>query len=92
VRSEDDPDGAFERTQLAWQRYAFGVAIVGILAMRAGLAGDNQIAAFTIAFVLGATAAVLQVLGPRVESHTAIHIALGASLTSAAGALLLALL
>jgi uncharacterized membrane protein YidH (DUF202 family) len=87
-----DPDGAFERTQLAWQRYAFGVAIVAILAMRAGLAGQHHVAAFAIAAVLGALALVLQVIGPRIESHRAIHLALAASLLAAAGSLLLALL
>ena len=87
-----DPDGAFERTQLAWQRYAFGVAIIAILAMRAGLAGEHDIAAFAIASVLGATSAAIAVIGPRVESHRAVHLALAASLFAAAAALVLALL
>ena len=88
----DDPDGAFERTQLAWQRYAFGVAIIAILSMRAGLAGSNEVAAFALAFLLGTASLVLQVIGPRIESHRAVHLALAASLFAAAGALVLALL
>lgn len=87
-----DPDGALERTQLAWQRYAFGVAIIAILSMRAGLAGQHAIAAFAIASVLGALAVVLAIIGPRVESARAVHFALGASLFAAAAALLLTLL
>jgi hypothetical protein len=87
-----DPDGAFERTQLAWQRYAFGVAIVALLAMRAALAGQHVVIAFGIAAVLGTLALVLQIIGPRIESHRAIHVALAASLLSALAALVLALL
>ena len=89
---EWDPDGAFERTQLAWQRFAFGVAVIAILAMRAGLAGQHVVAAFAIAAVLGTLAVVLQVIGPRTESRRAIHLALAASLLAAAGSLVLALL
>jgi len=88
----DDPDGAFERTQLAWQRYAFGVAIIAILSMRAGLAGQHAIAAFAIASILGATAVVLAIIGPRVESSRAVHWALAASLFADAAAALLTLL
>jgi Domain of unknown function (DUF202) len=90
--SAGDPDGALERTQLAWQRYAFGVAVIAILSMRAGLAGQHAIAAFAIASVLGATAAVLAIIGPRVEAGHAIHLALAASLFAAAAALVLVLL
>ena len=85
-------DSSFERTQLAWQRYAFGVGLIAILSLRAGLAGQHDIAAFAIAFVLGAIAAALQVIGPRIESHAAIRLALAASLLAAAGSLLLTLL
>jgi hypothetical protein len=87
-----DPDGAFERTQLAWQRYAFGVAIIAILSMRAALAGHHEVAAFTFAFVLGTLALAIQVLGPRIESHRAIHLTLAASLVAALASLLLAVL
>jgi uncharacterized membrane protein YidH (DUF202 family) len=85
-------ESAFERTQLAWQRYALGVAVIAILSLRAGLAGEHDIVAFALAFALGATAAVLQLLGPRIDSRTAIRLALAASLLAAAGSLLLALL
>ena len=88
----DDPGGAFERTQLAWQRYAFGIAIIAILSMRAGLIGNDELVAFLIAFVLGTTAVALQVIGPRLEPRRAIHLALAASLFAALGALVLALL
>lgn len=87
-----DPDGAYERTQLAWQRYAFGVAIIAILSMRAALAGQHEVAAFAFAFVLGTIALVLQIIGPRLESHRAIHLGLTASLVAALAALVLALL
>ena len=89
---EWDPDGAFERTQLAWQRFAFGVAIVAVLSMRAGLVGNHEVAAFAIASLLGVVAVAIQVFGPRVSSHRAINLALAASLLSAAGSLVLALL
>jgi uncharacterized membrane protein YidH (DUF202 family) len=83
---------AAERTQLAWQRSAFAVAAIAVLSLRAGLAGTDKIAAFATAFVLGTLAAVLQVAGPRLASHTAVQLALAASLLAAAGALLIALL
>jgi Domain of unknown function (DUF202) len=83
---------AFERTQLAWQRYTFGVAVVAILSLRAGLAGKHQVAAFAIAFVLGALAAAVQMVGPRANPRRAVHLALACSLTAAAGSLVLALL
>jgi uncharacterized membrane protein YidH (DUF202 family) len=86
------PDLAVERTQLAWQRYSLGVAVVAILSLRAGIVGQHQTAAFAIAFVLGVFATALQVAGPRVETRTAIRLALAASLFAAAGSLLLALL
>jgi hypothetical protein len=89
---KDDPGLAFERTQLAWQRYTFGVAIVAILCLRAGIAGKHDVAAFAIAFVLGGLAATLQLTGPRTEPRVAIKLALAASLISAVGSLLLALL
>jgi uncharacterized membrane protein YidH (DUF202 family) len=87
-----DPGLASERTQLAWQRYTFGVAIVAILSLRAGLAGKHPLAAFAIAFVLAALAAVLQFVGPRANPRRAVHLALACSLTAAAGSLVLALL
>ena len=87
-----DPGLAFERTQLAWQRYTLGVAIVAILSLRAGLAGKHPVAAFAIAFVLGALAGVLQLVGPRANPRRAVLLALACSLTAAAGSLALALL
>ena len=87
-----DPGLASERTQLAWQRYALGVAVVAVLSLRAGLAAKHEVAAFAIAFLLGALAAVLQLAGPRVQARTAIRLALATSLLAAAGSLLLALL
>jgi uncharacterized membrane protein YidH (DUF202 family) len=87
-----DPGLATERTQLAWQRYAFGVAVVAVLSLRAGLTGKDRVLGFVIAFLLAAIAATLQVAGPRMEPRMAVRVALAASLVAAAGALLLALL
>jgi uncharacterized membrane protein YidH (DUF202 family) len=87
-----DPGLAAERTQLAWQRYSFGVAIIAALSLRAGLRGKHEVVAFAIAFVLGALAAALQYTGPRMTPRAAVRLALAASLAAAAGALLLALL
>ena len=87
-----DPGLAAERTQLAWQRFTFGIAIVAMLGLRAGLHGHNEVVAFTVAFVLGALAALLQLGGPRMNRPRAIGLALAASMTAAAGALALALL
>ena len=89
---ERDPGLARERTQLAWQRYTFGLAVVAILSLRAGLAGKHEVAAFAIGFVVAAGAASLQLAGPRLAPHAAIRMALGATLAAAAGSLLLALL
>lgn len=83
---------AAERTQLAWQRSAFAVAVVGILSLRAGLVGQHEVAAFAIAFVLAALAGALQLAGPRLPPDAAIKLAVGASLFAAAGSLVLALL
>jgi hypothetical protein len=88
----EDRGLAVERTQLAWQRYTFGVAIVAVLSIRAGLAGRHPVAAFAVAFVLGALAAVLQFVGPRAHPRRAVHLALACSLTAAGGSLMLALL
>jgi uncharacterized protein DUF202 len=87
-----DPGLATERTQLAWQRFAFAVAVIALLSLRAGLAGHERVAAFLIAFVLGAFAATLQLAGPRMRPATAVRLALAASYAAAAGALLLSLL
>ena len=87
-----DPGLAEERTQLAWQRYTFGIAIIAMLALRTGLRGHHQVVAFSITFVLGALAALVQLAGPRVNPHTAVQLALAASMGAAAGSLLLALL
>lgn len=88
----DERGLAVERTQLAWQRYAFGVAIVAALALRAGLVGRHAVGGFAVAFALAVFAAALQLEGPRLEPGRAVRLALGASLTAAGGALLLALL
>jgi uncharacterized protein DUF202 len=87
-----DPGLAFERTQLAWQRYTFGIAIVAVLSLRAGIRGKHDVVAFALAGVLGALAGVLQLRGPRMERRRAVRVALAGSLLAAAGALLLALL
>jgi Domain of unknown function (DUF202) len=87
----NDPGLAFERTQLAWQRYSFGIAIVATLGLRAGLRGKHTVVAFAVAFILGALAAWLQYEGPRMDRRLAARLALAASLTAAGGALLLAL-
>jgi uncharacterized membrane protein YidH (DUF202 family) len=90
--NEPKPGLAFERTQLAWQRYTLGVAVVAILSLRVGLAGKHPVAAFAIAFVLAGLAAWLQFAGPRANPRRAVHLALACSLTAAAGSLVLALL
>lgn len=83
---------AGERTQLAWQRYTLAVAVVAILSVRAGIVGHDHIVAFAIAALLAASAATLQVAGPRLQRATATVVVVGTSLVAAAGALLLALL
>jgi len=83
---------ADERTQLAWQRYSLGIAVIGLLSLRIGLAGHHQVAAFAVAFVLAAFAAALQYRGPRMTPHTAVQVALASTLTAAAGSILLALI
>jgi uncharacterized membrane protein YidH (DUF202 family) len=87
-----DPGLAFERTQLAWQRYTLAAAIVAVLSLRAGLAEKHEVAGFAIAFILGALASLLLLAGPRIRPRTAIALALATSLFAAAGSLLLALL
>jgi hypothetical protein len=88
----NDPGLATERTGLAWQRYTFAVAVVAILSLRAGIVGKHEPAAFAIAFILAATAAALQIAGPRLSPLTAIRVVLATSLAAALGALVLALL
>ena len=88
----DDRGLAVERTELAWQRFAFSVAVIALLSLRAGLAGHETVAAFVIAFALAALAATLQLVGPRMAPPTAVRFALAASLVAAAGALALTLL
>ena len=83
---------AAERTQLAWQRYALGLAIAGILCLRAGLVGEHSVLGFGLAFVLGGLAAVSQIRGPYLAPSTAIKLVLSATLVAAAGALLLGVL
>ncbi len=87
-----DPGLATERTQLAWQRYALGVAVVAALCLRVGLQGKHEVAAFAIAAGLGAFAVGLQLAGPRLRPRAATRLALAASLFAAAGSLVLALL
>jgi uncharacterized membrane protein YidH (DUF202 family) len=86
-----DPGAAFERTQLAWQRYALGLAVVGVLCLRSGLVGQHTVLGFTLAFVLGGLAALLQILGPRLTPHRAVRLATAASLIAAVGAVVLGL-
>jgi uncharacterized membrane protein YidH (DUF202 family) len=83
---------ATERTQLAWQRYSLGIAIIAALSLRAGLRGQHEVIAFGIAFLLAAVATAMQYRGPIIEPQTAVRLALAASLLAAAGALVLALL
>jgi uncharacterized membrane protein YidH (DUF202 family) len=83
---------AVERTQLAWQRYTLGLAIVAVLSLRAGVVGDDEVAAFAIAFVLGALGAALQLVGPRANPRRAVRLVLAASLTAATGSLVLGFL
>jgi uncharacterized membrane protein YidH (DUF202 family) len=85
-----DADRASERTQLAWQRFAFGLAVIGALGLRAGLAGHRAVAGFAVAAVMGALAAALQLAGPRLPHATAIGLAFAATLAAAVGALALA--
>ena len=81
-----------ERTQLAWQRYTLALAIVAVLSLRAGVVGDDEVAAFVIAFLLGALAAALQFVGPRANPRRAVRLVLAASLTAAMGSLVLGFL
>jgi lysylphosphatidylglycerol synthetase-like protein (DUF2156 family) len=87
-----DPGLARERTQLAWQRSAFSVAVIALLSLRAGLAGHERAAAFLIAGVLAGLAATLQLAGPRMRPPIAVAVALAASFAAAVGAVVLALL
>jgi uncharacterized membrane protein YidH (DUF202 family) len=86
-----DPGLATERTQLAWQRSALAVAVIGLLCLRAGLAGEKSVAGFAFAFVLGALAVAMEVIGPRLDRRRAAHLALAASMVAAVGALVLTL-
>lgn len=87
-----DPSLAAERTQLAWQRTAFSLAVIAVLALRAGIRGQHDVAAFAIAAVIGAVSTWLQIFGPRLEPRTAIRVVLASSLGSAAASLVLVLL
>jgi hypothetical protein len=87
-----DPGLAPERTQLAWQRYTLGVAVVAVLSLRAGIHSHHNALAFLFAFLLAGTAATLQIAGPRLQPRTAIPVVVATSIVAAAGALLLALL
>jgi len=84
------PERASERTQLAWQRFAFATAIVGALALRAGVVERHPVPGFALAAVMGALAAFMQLAGPRMEPEAAVRLALGATLVAALGALALA--
>jgi uncharacterized membrane protein YidH (DUF202 family) len=86
-----DPLLAPERTVLAWQRFALGLAAIAALALRAGVTHHHEIIGFATAGLLAAAAAVLQLAGPRIEGHRAVRLALGATLAAAAGSLALAL-
>jgi hypothetical protein len=87
-----DPGLATERTQLAWQRYTFGVAVVAALSLRAGIRSHHDVLGFLLASGLAGTAAALQIMGPHLSPGTAIRVVLATSIAAAAGALLLALL
>ncbi|MFL5894431.1 MAG: alpha/beta fold hydrolase, partial [Thermoleophilaceae bacterium] len=85
-----DPGLAAERTQLAWQRFALSLAVIGALGLRAGLAHHHSTLGFATAALLGAAAAGLQLRGPRMAARSAIRAALAATLLAAALALALA--
>lgn len=84
-----DPGLAPERTQLAWQRFALSLAVIGALALRAGLAHHHSTLGFVIAAILGAVAAALQLRGPRLPQQTAIKAAVAATVCAAVAALTL---
>jgi uncharacterized protein DUF202 len=86
-----DPGLAPERTRLAWQRFALGLAVIGALGLRDGLARGHAVAGFALAALMGAAAAALQLAGPRMEGERAVRLALAATLTAAVGAAVLAL-
>jgi uncharacterized membrane protein YidH (DUF202 family) len=83
-------EGAGERTQLAWQRFALALAVVGALGLRAGVAHRHSSLGFVVAGIMGAFAAMLQVAGPRLRPGSAVRLALAATLAAAAGAIALA--
>ena len=87
-----DASLAIERTTLSWQRFSLQVAVVGLLCMRAALVGHHPLLGFLLAFVLAAFAASLQIAGPKLPVRLGVRLALAATLTAAAGSLLLAFL
>ena len=86
-----DPGLAPERTRLAWQRFALALAVIALIALRAGLTRRHSLLGFGVAALLGGLAFALQVAGPRMSGPQAVRFAQLATLAAAVGALAIAL-